>query len=700
MPFTIHTHRSLLLNQNWYKVQSDKKGFLKFEERSTPAISQIKKKILTLSIFTFGFFYLYMKCSKNGRIDLTNIKNSRIVHYIQKNNSTNNLSKSTTQKTIKAFTQTAQPDPSRKGKIALDDLINFIDRSENDARIAYDLTWITEKAKTIIETCPFDSSSQSAKNFERVYELLSRFSQFGNLNDQLKNKYVQMGYELPIPSWQSRNPLDAEIVMVQREPTIISRDKVLPKDSLPVECVVLKGLNGKQFGIKVVSPDDTDAIVIVGQKNGQSKEVCVNKNEFAERLHLDPLMVSINGRGDLSKYITKENVIVVLSNYERILRKQSKFESSPLQPQDLIRIVKSAFNNTPFRAEGLLGHLIKPEFNSDEEFKSLLKQRTIIASFRGEKLFLCDIKNKQIIASGGEAEIMKVQPLSSKKVRIVKFFKELVDFAIPLAHKALSEANLVQSLHKDHPLGKVPGIQKPFYGVSDIETINSAIFMNEYDGNLREALGFVDTEEADSKTPAEKGVFNSFEEKLLAFYQPLLGFQYCVNQKGLIHQDIKLRNFLYIKNPKTKKVEIYLADFGSASLLDPKKQTQNDYERPWTSKYVLYQDKEAKIELGKTIYNWPNIKKWQEYVRLCRSWDIFSLGIVLADIFAPGEEWMEIPGHPKPGTFKQKVLVDAGVPVKLANLIESMVQTDWQKRPTIDQVAETYTTVLKEKGLI
>lgn len=695
MPFTIKTHnQNYLNNQHFTKVKSDRKGYKKFEDRNCSAINPIKLKIKLITIFTFGLFYIYLKCSKDGKIDLNNLKNGRIIHYFNKDKLTNsdqkiiegqkkNIRSKNLNNTLNKTSHFKEADLSKsKGQDSLNILINFIDDSQTKTSVTYDIEGIKHHAKNIITDFPFTQTVESRQKIGKIYRLLKKFNEFEELRQQFQNTLIANDFDLPIPEWRKRNPLAAEIVTLQRD-----------TDTAPTKCVVLNGTDGEKFGIKIVSPEsDYPILVLVVKKDGQDQEVCVEQEEFAERLQLDKNWISIND-GNLAEYIKKENTILVLANYGRIIRKQTS-----LDPKNLSLMIKVAFKNREFSNYG------RPLSSSyDFNLKASLSDREIVSSFRGDKLYLCDLSEKTSLAKGGEAEVFRIQGLSSKKVSIMKFFNGSLGTLVRPIPKALPEAELVQKLHEGHPEGRVPGIQKSFFGVVDFIT-NSGILMSEYEGNLRQALGFIDTPEKDAAVPQNRSIFNSFEEKLSAFYQPLLGFQYCVNKKGLIHQDIKPSNFLCKRSKKTGKLEIFLGDFGSASLIDKNKPERNDYGRPSTAKYVLFVDRDMKEQLGKRLYNFGfdrsfpgTMNLWKSYVDHCRSWDIFALGLVMAEFFAPGKDCMDFSGaHPKAGSFNRSVLEEANLPKKLIDLIESMVQTDPKSRPNIDVVLQHYSEILKE----
>src|SRR5262249_21620426 len=52
-----------------------------------------------------------------------------------------------------------------------------------------------------------------------------------------------------------RIPLEASVMLLQREEITSIVGQKVPSDPFPIPCLVLKGTNGRKFGIKIVPPE-------------------------------------------------------------------------------------------------------------------------------------------------------------------------------------------------------------------------------------------------------------------------------------------------------------------------------------------------------------------------------------------------------------------------------------------------------------
>lgn len=111
MTINFHPSNFKPLN-NWKSEKSDKKGYEKFKQTMPNSLhTKLSLKVITLSIITFGIYYLYLKNTKNGITFLNNLKERAITHYIRLPKEGNE-----TQKVAKKTQEKAQKVPSLKTK--------------------------------------------------------------------------------------------------------------------------------------------------------------------------------------------------------------------------------------------------------------------------------------------------------------------------------------------------------------------------------------------------------------------------------------------------------------------------------------------------------------------------------------------------------------------------------------------------------
>lgn len=549
---------------------------------------------------------------------------------------------------------------------------------DNEKFIALKTQDLLNKFTCVVQACPFENTKTSKSQLEEFVNCLKLFK-YHDLLQQLIIKLEAKGLDIPIPSWRRRHQIEGDIVKIQRKETPTRENGKNLADVAPVNCVVIKGLDGAYFGVKIVSPEEPNSMVVVINQNGIDKEVCVNENELLDRLLLEKLNAQCAiCRGRLSELFEQEHTVQVLLNFQRIFEKQQKLNPpQALSPNLLIGVIATAFKNR----KG------DPVSKRGSSLNDMWGDREIAAGFREDKIYLHDITKKTLLAEGGQAKIFTISAIPSAKERVMK--------SSNLRDDAKNEIAILDSLHKGYPAkegekSEVPGILKPFYGIIPGERL----LQKKYSGDLQQALGIKPL----VNTQAEKkNLFSNLIEKLTAIYPVLLGFDYCYTQKGLFHGDIKTANILYSKNPITGKIQLFLGDFGSAELFPGTNFLPTKFDAPWTAPFVLLQDKEARTTMGRSCYDNPTERKKQEYKEFCHKWDVFAMGCVLADVLMPEVKAMEYTdgGYPHPDSFKRDLFDKAKLPKELVDLVQDMLRSDPTKRPNSTQVVERFAEILK-----
>lgn len=94
MPLTVHLHSKISTYDRFEKRTTDRKGFSKYTEKmSNLQHRRLIGCIVLLSIITFGGYLVYLNRSKEGHIDLKNLKERKFVHYVAEIIDTNSKNK-------------------------------------------------------------------------------------------------------------------------------------------------------------------------------------------------------------------------------------------------------------------------------------------------------------------------------------------------------------------------------------------------------------------------------------------------------------------------------------------------------------------------------------------------------------------------------------------------------------------------------
>jgi hypothetical protein len=478
--------------------------------------------------------------------------------------------------------------------------------------------------------------------------------------------------------FRPRNPLDGDLVKVKRIAINALDGSKVPGDPKPVLCFVLNGFNPSYSGIKIVPLDTPNSIVITLNKDGLISEYGVLEDDFAHRLALEPERISsIIYERTLGEWIKQQKLDLVIANFQRIIQKKCP---SWLSPPLLMEILKIAYLE---KRKDLFGIDLSTVCSIEN-----LKGKEILVGFRQDKAFLVEISRKIFLAKGGQSEVFIVEAIGSKKPKIIK-----IHYSSP--RSSLHESNLLDQLHETFPKNekgkhRIPGIQKPGYGAI---LKPSCIIEPLYDGDLLKALGY-----PIGATEYKKGteVFSSETEKLLAFYDIIYGLNYCVNEKGLIHNDIKPDNVFYTFDVKTNKVKLFLGDFGSALLLNPQKiEPKAYYNFVGTDCYIPQKDAETRKALGKKADQSKNLNDWMKLIVYAQKCDIFSLGCLFLCLLFPETNFFNYceNNHPIPSTFRKARLKTNP---EICQLIEAMVNPDPLLRPSISDVSKSYREILQD----
>lgn len=86
MPYTIHSYNDRPTHSTrWNEAAaSDRKGYTKFTAKiEDKELNKITTKIICFSLATFGIYYLFLLCTKQGRKDLKNLKDRVSIHYVK-----------------------------------------------------------------------------------------------------------------------------------------------------------------------------------------------------------------------------------------------------------------------------------------------------------------------------------------------------------------------------------------------------------------------------------------------------------------------------------------------------------------------------------------------------------------------------------------------------------------------------------------
>lgn len=530
--------------------------------------------------------------------------------------------------------------------------------------------------------------------------------ELANLRKRLITHYVKIAPTPPLPPSppstdtkardrddkidlsRRRIPLEASVMLLQRDAFTSIEGQKVQADPLPIECLVIKGTNGRKFGFKIVPPDHPNSSVVVFQKNGSKAELCIDTDDTAKRLFWQA------SDGPQEVFFQKEYLPAALNNFERLQAK-----NSAIDPNLLMQLIKGAFER---REKSSTPSSTTRGVNLTDSLPKALLGRTVVAGFRGDKLTFVDLTHKTLMVEGGEAKLYTARSLVQNKEIVVKAY----ELAKHGALKPLNEMRLLEQLHEScsesNSKKRLPGIQKPYLGLMGVEAAIYNVQAQCSLGNLIDALG-IDAQGHRIKP----SLFTSLDEKLLAYYRLICGLHTAYTKIGFIHGDIKARNILALRDKASGRLVLDLADFGSAQLCDPNTIGDLDSPKPWTKEFVLLEDIRRRNALAKAISQAEAANKgsgfalWKEYIENGHKMDVLALARVFAVLLVQNPPFDELENqYIKPNSFRRQVLIDAKIPVQICDLIKNMLETDFKKRMDSQAVLTALRAIMQARGLI
>lgn len=439
-----------------------------------------------------------------------------------------------------------------------------------------------------------------------------------------------------------------------------------------------KWQNDPRFSLKVLSEASENTVQVLCDDE-ENELINVDATDLSRRLHLSLSRIKkYAGKGNLNAYMDKKvlNMDVVIDYYERILKKMQGLEKQILSPAVLMKIVRL---------------LVKKGFLKQGS-KDIQKLQTIeindwkiACGFSDEKkLLLLDLASLTFYNKGAAGTIYTIKSFLSDRLKVIKIACGMPDYILENEYYTLKHFH---GYGREHGLQKAP--QMLFRMKIEAEQKSRYAFLcHKYEGNLLQAAGL-----NKKLKPIKHDIFTTFGKKFNAIYQLVCNFERIYRTKLLHHGDIKLENVFY-EVDKEGMVQLFLADFGGASVLDEKRGFH--LESIAAPQYLPEGDLNA-------IFSARQEGNQGFFNQVAHKMDVYALGCLLYEFFSHGQ----IPYDPKQYVlradyfperkipplptldgpeFNRKVL--ESLPEELIEIIAAMTNLDYEKRICLTEVKD------------
>lgn len=394
-------------------------------------------------------------------------------------------------------------------------------------------------------------------------------------------------------------------------------------------------------------------------KRGIETPLLVNINSVASRLHLS--------KQEIRKVAREGKFMELLGNRAKEIESHLAYydnmkKQTGMKPALLMKAIKMGLEVLP-----------KPP-PTDNKPKQDTERMDTRHGFRiGGILFVAKKRKEgglkltqisQRLGAGGFGEAFVASNLTSGTEKVYKIATDDV-VAIKNLH------NEFMLLEKIHQGGNVWGIQAKPNKLTRIILSASEVL-----------LGFLGKKyDGDYLSDIEKNSSVPFSDRLFEFHQLLYGLKYLA-EHNILHGDLKPGNILVKREPDGTK-SVHIADLGGARDITALDAYTIAFEGTWTSSYFPREDEKAIRSLASDATK-------QELIEVQRKRDVLEMGVILHQALSGGQKPYKLDAGYRPILTHIKEITDKSVPVEIKNLIRSMLDPDYKKRPS---AAEAFTVL-------
>jgi serine/threonine protein kinase len=355
--------------------------------------------------------------------------------------------------------------------------------------------------------------------------------------------------------------------------------------------------------------------------------------------------------------------------------KESKIWQAAKEVEGIYNLIK---NNTDLVRKKEIESISKVYESTIANKKNVTKNHSEVIEYNNKKYYveassegdkIQSIYYSTFIAQGGQGIVHKLENLTDPEQEPEIMKVGIPQFSFWGAKKPNPEIKMEYDILKEiNPNGDLEGIQEPPRKFVSLKDNSTAFITKKYDRDYREDISLFTKS---SKKPKSK------KERYTELIQLMKGLGY-LKVRQVVHVDIKPDN-IFIKDNKA-----VLADFGGAVKANDLTKTKNLI---YTCRYIHSKDSSYLTPSKKSNLN------DKDYLDKLNAISVFQLGIVMYQSFA-GVSDEKYPFNLDYNSYcSGKPKISNKVPEELKKLISEMLDPDFRKRPTIENVLKNFEAI-------
>lgn len=399
-------------------------------------------------------------------------------------------------------------------------------------------------------------------------------------------------------------------------------------------------------------------------KRGNETPLLVNINSVATRLHLSKTEIRKAAREDHLMEFLEKRAGEVKSHFAYYDKMQQQTGTKPAVLMKAIKMGLEVLSKPPPSDKAPTQDAERKDTRHGFQIEGIL--------FVAKKTKMGGLKLTQIsesLGKGGFGEAYVASNLTKgteKVYKLAKSFKTAIKDLV-------NEFMLLEEIHRE---GNVWGIQAKPNKLTRIILSTGEVL-----------LGFLGKKyDGDYLSDIKKNSSVPFSDRLFEFHQLLYGLKY-LEEHNIVHGDLKPGNILVKRESDGTKL-VHIADLGGARDVSTLDVYTIAFEGTHTPSYFPREDEKASKQYARDATK-------NEQIIIQQRIDVFDMGVILYQALSKGNKPYELDSKHRPILTQIEEIKDESVPKEIKDLIRSMRDPDYTKRPSATEAFTVLDTYIK-----